>query len=191
MQKTIVDPPNVVPLQRPPSRAPAPARAAPSSKLWWAGWVAAAACLMLVAGTWRMTHPPGVPLANERARLMSEAGSLQAVFAATKDPAATQAQGDVVWSQTEQRGFMRFRGLAQNDRAAWQYQLWIFDKEQDDRYPIDGGVFDVQVTPDGDVLVPITAKIKVTKATAFVVTIEKPGGVVVSKRERVVMAAKI
>jgi hypothetical protein len=50
-------------------------------------------------------------------------------------------------------------------------------------------VFDV--TSGGEVIVPIHAKLKVTKPTLFAVTVEKPGGVVVSKRERIVVLAKV
>ena len=46
-----------------------------------------------------------------------------------------------------------------------------------------GGVFDVQ---GGDVVVPIRAAIRVFEPTLFAVTVERPGGVVVSKRERVI-----
>ena len=52
-------------------------------------------------------------------------------------------------------------GSSANDPKKHQYQLWIFDKAQDAKYPIDGGVFDV--TPDptsttGDVIVQIQPK---------------------------------
>ena len=89
-----------------------------------------------------------------------------------------------------QKGYMRFRGLAKNDPRVAQYQLWIFDKTRDDTYPVDGGVFDVD-KDTGDVIVPIRAKINVNEATLFAVTIERPGGVVVSKRERIVVTAKL
>jgi anti-sigma-K factor RskA len=84
---------------------------------------------------------------------------------------------------------MRFTGLAPNDRARWQYQLWIFDKRRDQRYPVDGGVFDI---PAGaaEVLVPIHARLPVGEATMFVVTVEPVGGVVVSSRERIALIAK-
>ena len=162
------------------------------SPLAYVGWAAAAVLFLVSAGLFRATHLPAAPLANERARLMAAEGTVQSSFAALKDAAAAGAQGDVVWSTREQRGFMRFRGLAANPRDAsgWVYQLWIFDAEQDERFPIDGGVFDID-PQTGDVLVPIQAKLRVARPTAFVVTIEKPGGVVVSKRERVAMAAKI
>jgi anti-sigma-K factor RskA len=84
---------------------------------------------------------------------------------------------------------MRFSGLAKNDPSRAQYQLWIFDKARDDKYPVDGGVFDVD-SETGDVLVPIKATLAVNAPTLFAVTLEKPGGVVVSKRERLVVLAK-
>ena len=94
-----------------------------------------------------------------------------------------------MWNAVEQRGFMRFKGLAKNDKNAFQYQLWIFDKNRDDKYPVDGGVFDVD-SETGDVVVPIKATLKVDEPVLFAVTVEKPGGVVVSKRERIVVTAK-
>jgi hypothetical protein len=51
----------------------------------------------------------------------------------------------------------------------------------------DGGVFDV--TSTGEVVVSITAKLHVDDATLFAVTIERPGGVVVSRREHIVVTA--
>ena len=83
---------------------------------------------------------------------------------------------------------MRFVGLAANDPTVSQYQLWIFDKARDQAYPVDGGVFDV--SGSGEVIVPIDPKIHVDDATLFAVTVERPGGVVVSKRERIVVTAK-
>ena len=43
---------------------------------------------------------------------------------------------------------MRFRGLAANNPTQIQYQLWMFDAERDERYPVDGGVFDVPAGGD-------------------------------------------
>ncbi len=83
--------------------------------------------------------------------------SITIPWTATDDPAGKQASGDVVWNSAKQQGFMRFKGLAANDAKQSQYQLWIFDGKQDERYPIDGGVFDV--TKTGDVIVPIQAKL--------------------------------
>jgi hypothetical protein len=195
----IAQPPsNVVPLAAAPSRGRAFAIA---------GWVAAAACLVLAVGAFVLkkptivtvappatSAPPPVdtappPPAKLREQLLAEVGTTRVAWSSTKDPAAKGASGDVVWNAAEQRGYMLFRGLAKNDPSAWQYQLWIFDKARDDKYPVDGGVFDVDAST-GDVVVPIRAKLPVAEAALFAVTVEKPGGVVVSKRERIVVTAK-
>jgi anti-sigma-K factor RskA len=83
---------------------------------------------------------------------------------------------------------MRFVGLRRNDAAREQYQLWIFDGRRDQRYPVDGGVFDA----DGrdEIVVPIRARLPVGTPLAFAVTLERAGGVVVSDRERVVVIAR-
>lgn len=190
---------DVVPLSR--------ARAVDRTR--WLGWLAAAACLALALASWRsrstpqaqrvpappsaVAPPPEPPpsiLARRAALLATAKDVVRVDWSATKDPSATGASGDVVWSNAEQRGYMRFRGLAPNDPAQRQFQLWIFDRSQDARFPIDGGVFDVDAAT-GDVIVPITAKIRVTEPTLFAVTVEKPGGVVVSKREHIVLTAGI
>jgi len=70
-----------------------------------------------------------------------------------------------------------------------QYQLWIVDPSRDADAPVDGGVFDIPA--DGSpVVVPITAKLALSKPQAFVITLEQPGGVVKSKQEKVVALAK-
>ncbi len=116
------------------------------------------------------------------------AGTVVLPFAATEDAAARGASGDVVWHSGVQRGFMRISGLRRNDASREQYQLWVFDGTRDDRYPVDGGVFDIDES--GDAIIPIRVPIPVRTATLFAVTVEKPGGVVVSSRERIVLAAK-
>lgn len=72
-----------------------------------------------------------------------------------------------------------WRHMTGCDPAQRQYQLWIFDRNQDEKTPVDGGVFDI--TSDGEVIIPIRAKLRVAEAYLFAVTIEKPGGVVVSR----------
>jgi anti-sigma-K factor RskA len=127
--------------------------------------------------------------ADERAALMSSAGDAVTVAWAVDEKKPSGVTGDVVWSQSQQKGYMRFKGLAANDRSKETYQLWIFDANQPEATPVDGGVFDVD--SDGEVIVPIDAKIRVGDAIAFAVTVEKPGGVVVSKREKIAAIAKV
>lgn len=162
-------------------------------------WLAAAACLLVAGGAvwiaWRARQgQPTVAAAGatspEQARQQLVTGApdvAKLAWSPTQDPTARAASGDVVWSTAQQRGYMRFVGLAPNDPHQFQYQLWIFDKDRDERFPVDGGVFDV--TSTGEVIVPINPKLHVTDATLFAVTVERPGGVVVSKRERIVVTA--
>jgi hypothetical protein len=168
------------------------------------GWVAAAACLVLAIIGWERSPPPAAPVAvapplveppaekpapptaaEERAALLAKSDSLKIPLAATKDPAAAGVTGDVVWDPVTQRGFLRFAGLPPNDPSVHQYQIWIFDAGRDKRYPVDGGVFDVPANA-AEVVIPIRASLMVRKPAAFAVTLEKPGGVVVSGREHVV-----
>jgi anti-sigma-K factor RskA len=151
-------------------------------------WFATAGSILLVAGVswWLFRGKPPITVAAARAQLL--AGTPDAATLAWKpSPEAPGASGDIVWSPTAQRGYMRFVDLPRNDPTTTQYQLWIFDRERDQAYPVDGGVFDVAAT--GEVIVPITAKLHVGDATLFAVTIEPPGGVVVSRREHIAVIA--
>lgn len=172
--------------------APRPRRSAPpASRRWLLGmgerlaWLAAAALLLFALLPSRVPGP-----AEQRARLLEAGGARTLAWTATDDPAAARASGDVVWDNARQEGYMRFRGLAVNDPAREQYQLWIFDAARDEARPVDGGVFDVDSTT-GDVIVPIRAKLAISEPTLFAVTIERPGGVVVSSRERLPLLAKV
>jgi anti-sigma-K factor RskA len=174
--------------------APFPAR---TPWLQSAGWYAAAACLALAAVVWWMRPDQPVPapsptLAQLREHLLASPGTVHIDWTPTKDPDAAGVKGDVVWNAATQTGYMRFRGLPANDASHRQYQLWIFDASQDERYPVDGGVFDVPPTAGAadDVVIPIHAKLNIVNPTLFAVTEEKPGGVVVSSRERLVLVAK-
>lgn len=175
----------------------------------WLPWLMAALfCFAAITGWWRaftlarlLEPSPSGPFASAgsaeprdpaiaRAALLE--GKTRAVpvpWTLTQDPAAQGVTGDVVWSPENQQGFLRFQNLPGNDPKVFQYQLWIFDGTRDERFPIDGGVFDVPAS--GEVVIPITAKLPVREATIFAVTIEKPGGVVVSSRERIVVLAKL
>lgn len=173
----------------------------PKKSAWtWLGWlVAGAACIALAVNIYT-TRPPSdvVKVATptpspekpdarkDFEAMMASAESVKAAFAAMpKAPAElAQVSGDVVWSDVKQAGYMRLRGVPKNDPTKSTYQLWIFDETQSEKTPIDGGVFDI--TGDGEVIVPIDAKLKAKNPKAFAITVEKPGGVVVSGREKVV-----
>jgi hypothetical protein len=155
-------------------------------------WLVSAACLMLAVFTWISNRPvekAAPDVAQLRQKLIAEnEGLVQANWSAGPTP-IEGVTGDVVWSAPRQQGFMRFRGLPANSPTKEQYQLWIFDKNQSDKTPIDGGVFDIESTEEA--IIPINAKLRVQDAFMFAVTIEKPGGVVVSSRERLPLLAKV
>jgi hypothetical protein len=155
-------------------------------------WCACAVAVLAALGIWQFggggTRTADSAL-SARAKLISEAVDLlQVAWADGKTPLGSKVTGDVVWSNDRQSGFMRFFNLPPNDPSKEQYQLWIIDPQRDDE-PIDGGVFDV--TSDGETIVPIQAKLKVLKPAAFAITIEKPGGVVVSTQERLPLLAVV
>ena len=104
--------------------------------------------------------------------------------------ATEHGAGDVVWDPRRQRGYLRLQGYVPNDPARTQYQAWIFDAGRDDRYPVDGGVFDVPAGAD-EIVVPIQASLPVERAVAFAVTVERPGGTVVSDRAKLVAFARV
>lgn len=181
----------------------------PRSGSWfgWLGWVAAAAaCIALALNLWftriqpspidRAQNAPPVetphittPAEAREEMLRSATGMVKATWAAGNVKDIKQISGDIVWSDAKQMGFMRFRGLPVNDPSKETYQLWIFDKTQDKATPIDGGTFDVN--SDGEVVIPINAKLKASGPEMFAITMEKPGGVVVSKREKIAAIAKV
>ena len=82
---------------------------------------------------------------------------------------------------------MLFDGHPKNDPKAKQYQLWIFDESRDQKFPVDGGVFDV--TADGELIVRFESRLDVSRATLFAITEEVPGGVVVSERTTITATA--
>ncbi len=149
----------------------------------YVGW-ALAACLVLAlfvtTGEKSATEPPTLD------QVASEEDVLRLDFTGLGD--YTSLSGEVLWSDQIQQGVMRLRGLAANDPQTAQYQLWIVDPERDE-HPVDGGVFDIST--EGEVIIPIDCKLLVTDPRAFVITLEQPGGVVVSKQDVVVALAKI
>ncbi len=153
--------------------------------------LAAAALLLGLAALWMLRPAPeSAPApAERRAELLARADALRIDWSTTADPLAQGVTGDVVWSPGAQAGYMRLVGLAPNDPRRNQYQLWIFDARRPEATPVDGGVFDIG--PQGEVLVPIEAKLEVFEPTLFAVTLEPPGGVVVSTRERLLLAAAV
>ena len=161
-----------------------------------APWLATAVAVSLaIVGWWPRLAEVGMAASDagglaqwrarrERAELLQSPGVEHWAWGG----AAGRDAGDVVWDPRSQRGYLRLQGYVPNDPARSQYQAWIFDAFRDDRYPVSGAVFDV---PEGvdELVVPIRASVPIERAAAFAVTVERPGGTVVSDRAKLVAFA--
>jgi anti-sigma-K factor RskA len=158
------------------------------------GWYAAAAALIALVAV--LAFEPKAPtpsgtspeptLVEQYDSLADDAKTVTASWgfnADGGDPAYTNIQGEVIWNGDKQTGYMKLAGLPVNDPSELQYQLWIVDGSRstdiENTNRIDGGVFDI--TAEGEVIVPIDAKLLARDAAAFAITVETPGGVVESK----------
>ena len=167
------------------------------------GW-GAAVVLLIVVGVqfynYRMNKQPEraavtpiptpsqpVTVADKRDELLQTAPDVVSATWAPGNMKDMQVSGDIVWSDAKQAGYIRLRGLPPNDTAKASYQLWIFDKSQPK--PIDGGVFDV--SSNGEVILPVNAKLHADKPGMFAITVEKPGGVAESKKDKIATLAKV
>ncbi|MFN3167213.1 MAG: anti-sigma factor domain-containing protein [Phycisphaeraceae bacterium] len=126
----------------------------------------------------------GPTLAERYAELANRQNTLRGAWAPHPDGDTQRfanAAGEIIWNTDQQTGYMKLTGLPVNDPTKEQYQLWIVDatREGETTDRIDGGVFDVNDA--GEVIVPIDPKIVARKPAVFAITVEQPGGVVVSK----------
>jgi len=164
--------------------APA-ARSATPGYLGWA--LAAALAVALVVVRTEGPSPATPDSVAARAALVNQAADVITLPWAPPTAAGYEGvTGDVVWSQSQQQGYLRLANMPVNDPSRVQYQLWIVDPDRD-KHPVDGGVFNVSAT--GEVIIPIQAKLQIRAPKAFAITAEQPGGVVVSAGPLLVVAA--
>ena len=159
------------------------------SMIPWLGW-AAAACLLVFFNLPSSDSPLPSPelTVAQKLEFLREAPDTQRLdFSPASDPYA-KITGEVVWNDERQEGYMSLANLPVNDPSKNQYQLWIVDPERDE-LPVDGGVFDIPKGSD-TAIIPIRNALQISKPTAFVITLEQPGGVVKSKQEVVVALAE-
>jgi hypothetical protein len=140
-----------------------------------------------------MSLPHEIPVLPDRVRTPSIAERLAGVpsraLTHTNHPLAKESGGSLVWNSQRQEGYLEIQGLAEVDPGQGIYQLWIFDASRDERFPIDGGTFAVANSRITTV-VPIHPAIQVREPTLFAITLEPPGGVVVSDRKRILLTAR-
>ncbi len=159
------------------------------------GWLAAAACLGLaifawlpkLRGTAKVDGNTVVRFAQANADAFTISWTDFNALDTKEPPEVRNVKGQVVWSDTAQSGYMRFDNLPKNDPTKESYQLWIIDAERGLSQRVSGAVFDA--TGDAETIVPIQPQLPISKAAVFAVTIERPGGVVVSDMHRRVSLA--
>jgi hypothetical protein len=178
---------------------PRTAPAARARKRRWmgaavAGWTAAAAALIVaLVGWWpgAVSTGPQSPAAARDALLANAPDAERMAWQNTQQGRSQELDGGyVVWSDQRQEGYLTFDGLPPNNSDQHQYQLWIFDGSRSNEFPVDGGVFNARANADGAVVIPIENKLPVAQAKMFAVTLEPPGGVVVSDRDPLLWLAK-
>jgi anti-sigma-K factor RskA len=154
------------------------------------GWSVAAA-LALAVVVFRVQDaggPPGLAAPDDRQALLADPATVTLPWSPPTEAGYEGVRGEVVWNGQRQAGYLRLTGMPVNDPASAQYQLWIVDPSRDRQHPVDGGVFNVAAS--GEVIVPIDAKLPITAPVAFAITLEQPGGVVVSAGPLLVVAAR-
>ncbi|MEM9374203.1 MAG: anti-sigma factor [Planctomycetota bacterium] len=185
------------------SRQPVSPEVGRLSLLGIGGWLAAAACLALLVV---VQAPERTLTAEERlGQMAARPGIVRTSWAGLDDAGLSETphaydqdlSGEVLWDPETNEGFLVFEGLGKNKPSEYQYQLWIFDANRPSgqlpqhgdgilsQRPVDGGVFDADA---GRLVIPIDAKLPVGDAAIFAITVEPPGGVVVSDRDIVTLA---
>jgi hypothetical protein len=192
------------PVPTPAAGVSTPASTGSGGGAWFPWLVAAASIALAVTVIVRPDSPNAISPSQARDQLIAQADPASLVrydWTPTEDPAVVgEVSGELIWDDATQQGYMTISGLEVNDPSTFQYQLWIFDATAPQgvlpfegfggllsQRPIDGGVFDI--TQSGEVVIPIDAKLLVKQGVAFAITVEQPGGVVVSDRSRVPLLA--
>jgi hypothetical protein len=141
----------------------------------WAGWIAAAAALVLVIG--KSADKPASPPAGAAGQAATTTTSSSSSLApplrtvagvAANDPRAAGASAELSWSDSTGRGELKVRGLAPGD-----YEVWVEDGARGDRYRLAAGAFTVHGGADS--VVPVTPAIRPLRATRLLVTTTTEG----------------
>jgi hypothetical protein len=160
-------------------------RMASTRRTWGAFLLGAAAVALLWLGLGWPLDARGA--AQQRAALLAASHTACLSWQAGPSPLAGTVVGDVVWSDTEQQGYLTFNGLPPLD-AQRCFQLWIVDGDREGP-PVDGGVFAIE-DATSETVIAVRPTLPIGRAAAFVVTVEDAAGAVVSAQEHVVAIAR-
>jgi hypothetical protein len=140
----------------------------------WGGWVAAAACLVIAVMQW--IAPRGSAAGNP-------ADAMRVALVAGGDASGTVASGELVWVASDQRGTLRARGLAPSAPGE-EYEAWIVDSTRGGEVAVPLGHF---AAGGSETVLDVRSPVQIAAARRLVVTVERAGGVLVSKRSRVAL----
>ncbi len=138
----------------------------------WSGWLAAAASIALFVGRALSGSPSSTAPSSNATALHGEV-------------AASPSRAEVAWDDATQRGTLHASGFAPTDGAS-EYQIWLFRMSDSDRLPTPVGRFVSRAT-SASIDVPLAAPVRLERPDRLVITREQAGGVLVSKREHVVL----
>ena len=155
---------------------------------WNWGWATAAALALVMIATNFVGRDIATSHETQRERLIATAeGTTVIPWATPEAPDFSEVEGNVAWNDERQEGYLLLTGMPANDPTTSQYQLWLVDPDRDEN-PVDGGVFDIPADAPS-VVIQIDAKLAVNNPRLFAITLEQPGGVVVSKGPLLVIAS--
>jgi anti-sigma-K factor RskA len=151
-----------------------------SGRIWRATvvgtpWMAAAACLVLAGLAWRRASGADPIAVTEK-----DPNKTVVQVAAWDGGPGKSVHGRLCWSEDQQCGYLKLQGLPPND-CEHQYQLWIIDQRGTGER-ISGGTFNC--TGSGECTVPFRPALHVQDAQEFAITMEKPGGTMMSDMSR-------
>ncbi len=109
---------------------------------------------------------------RERVTALERNASVLVATLTSKIRAAPQALATIVWDGAKQQGVLRTADVPPT-ATDQDYQLWIADPRYKD--PVDGGIF--SVGKSGRTEIVFRPKLRITSATAFLVSLERKGGV--------------
>lgn len=110
---------------------------------------------------------------EERALLLQRAAPddlIQGRWLHTINPLTSKVQGDIIWSATEQRGYMRFTGLPVARHG--HYELWLYDYTQANLSPVLGKRFEIKQSRQ-ETIIPFSPDTEVRKPYKFVVILAR------------------